>query len=81
METTDAKKKSVQCEVCSKTFSTGTALKVHITSVHEKIKPFICPICGKGLFSKWSLQSHIGRRHSNKEDSTWVNLILNSQIT
>ena len=34
----------LQCEICSKTFSKAGNMKIHITSVHDRKRPFKCEI-------------------------------------
>lgn len=34
------------CEICHHTFANSKTLSKHIKTVHNKIKPFICNICG-----------------------------------
>lgn len=36
------------CELCSKTFTTKVALRIHMR-IHEDVKPFSCDICGKSF--------------------------------
>ena len=34
------------CEICQHVFSTSKTLSKHVKTVHNKIKPFICNVCG-----------------------------------
>ena len=46
------------CHLCGEEFYSKSTLKSHIMSKHEKIKPFICELCGKGSMN---LALHSGR--------------------
>ena len=35
------------CSICDKTFKMVSNLKDHMESVHEKLRPFPCDVCGK----------------------------------
>ena len=48
-----------ECHICGKNFRNGYPLKLHIKTVHEKIKSFKCPTCDKALGSKNALKYHI----------------------
>ena len=37
-------KKVIKCEICDYSFSKTSSLKIHVTSVHENKKSFICDI-------------------------------------
>lgn len=43
------------CEICERKFVNGKTLSKHIKTVHNKIKPFICNVCGKKTARKASL--------------------------
>jgi len=43
------------CEICQRNFVNGKTLSKHIKTVHNKIKPFICNVCGKKTARKASL--------------------------
>lgn len=43
------------CEICERKFVNGKTLSKHIKTVHNKIKPFICNVCGKKMSRKASL--------------------------
>lgn len=34
------------CDICSNVFATSKTLSKHIKAVHNRIKPFICNVCG-----------------------------------
>lgn len=35
------------CEICTRKFSNSKTLSKHVKAVHNKIKPFICNVCGR----------------------------------
>lgn len=43
------------CDICARKFANTKTLSKHVKSVHNKIKPFICNICGKKLARKITL--------------------------
>ncbi|XP_017122028.1 zinc finger protein 672 isoform X2 [Drosophila elegans] len=43
------------CEICNRKFVNGKTLSKHVKTVHNKIKPFICNVCGKKTARKASL--------------------------
>ena len=51
-------------EVCTICNETRTNIKRHIKLTHEKVKSFICDICGKSCSLKYNLEEHIRLRHS-----------------
>lgn len=56
--------RSVNCNVCSRSFKANRSLKTHLAAVHYGILPFICDFCGKSYPVKASLRSHM-TTHSN----------------
>lgn len=55
-----------QCEVCSKYFTTGSALRSH-KNLHLGIKPYCCSICSKAYIKRWHLQQHMRKTHATVE--------------
>jgi len=47
-----------RCELCEKTFLTGSHLKEHMIQ-HTRIFPFNCPICARGFKRKNMFQNHV----------------------
>lgn len=43
------------CDICGRKFVNGKTLSKHIKCVHNKIKSFICNVCGKKMARKASL--------------------------
>lgn len=52
-------KMKFECVVCRKKFSRFSGRKEHIESVHEKVKNFVCDLCGYSSYYKQDLVSHI----------------------
>lgn len=46
------------CSYCPKSFTTAGALKRHVSSIHENIKPYICDCCGKAMKTITALNEH-----------------------
>lgn len=55
-----------ECEQCHKIFSNSKSLKKHFQSVHSKLKPFICNVCGHSCARKAMLQMHL-RQHTGEK--------------
>ncbi|XP_017122027.1 zinc finger protein 583 isoform X1 [Drosophila elegans] len=54
------------CEICNRKFVNGKTLSKHVKTVHNKIKPFICNVCGKKTARKASLIIHM-RQHTGEK--------------
>ncbi|XP_037820855.1 PR domain zinc finger protein 5 [Lucilia sericata] len=54
------------CEICERKFVNGKTLSKHIKTVHNKIKPFNCNVCGKKTARKASLIIHM-RQHTGEK--------------
>ena len=61
------KEKHLACEQCGKSFFRDRELKEHIISIHDKIKPFICELCGFKTAKIDNLNIH--RKKSHRESS------------
>ena len=70
--------KPYHCSLCSSKYSCEISLKRHVQLCHvqelknnseirvyEYYKDVSCPLCGKKLYSKWSLKIHLKRNHAN----------------
>ncbi|XP_052871817.1 zinc finger protein 26 [Anopheles cruzii] len=55
-----------QCSICHHMFSNAKILSKHIKTVHHKIKPFICNVCGYKSARKYTLNIHM-RQHSGQK--------------
>ncbi|XP_043643879.1 zinc finger protein weckle [Drosophila teissieri] len=51
-------KTSTTCDICNKTLSSATALKLHKEGIHQNVKPYICDSCGKQLKTITALNEH-----------------------
>lgn len=54
------------CKICNSTFSVPRQLRLHIDSVHNKMKPFLCSFCGYSASSRSALKLHI-RKHTGSK--------------
>lgn len=54
------------CEICDRKFVNGKTLSKHVKSVHLKIKPFICNVCGFKCSRKSVLEVH-SRQHKKEK--------------
>ncbi|CAH0546038.1 unnamed protein product [Brassicogethes aeneus] len=52
-----------QCEICDRVFVNNKSYTKHVKFVHEKIKPYICSICGHKTSTKAMLELH-HRQHT-----------------
>lgn len=50
--------KTTFCDICNKTLSSVTALKLHKEGMHQNVKPYICDSCGKQLKTITALNEH-----------------------
>ncbi|KAM8706448.1 hypothetical protein ACLKA7_010683 [Drosophila subpalustris] len=49
---------NANCELCNKTLSSSSALKLHMEGMHKDFKRFICDHCGKQLKTITALSEH-----------------------
>ena len=42
-------------------------MKIHVSSVHERNKPFKCEICDQTFSEKGSMNRHVARVHGEKK--------------
>uniref|UniRef100_A0A182RMN6 C2H2-type domain-containing protein n=1 Tax=Anopheles funestus TaxID=62324 RepID=A0A182RMN6_ANOFN len=61
-----------RCNICKHMFSNSKILSKHIKTVHLKIKPFVCNVCGYKCARKATLNIHI-RQHSGLKPLTCKN--------
>ncbi|XP_041356695.1 zinc finger protein 93-like [Gigantopelta aegis] len=57
------------CKLCEKVYTTAIALDIHMLA-HAGLKPFVCDMCGRRLYSKYQLNRHMKRHYSDQGSST-----------
>lgn len=57
------KKSSSKCPICFKTISNIYDLKKHIKITHEKVREFVCPVCGWAFGVSSNLNRHMKNKH------------------
>ncbi|XP_034663640.1 zinc finger protein weckle [Drosophila subobscura] len=50
--------RNTSCDLCHKTLSSVSALRLHKEGMHENVKPYICDSCGKQLKTITALNEH-----------------------
>lgn len=55
-----------KCTKCDRFFANSKSLKSHVKTVHEKIRPFICNICGHKSSRKAMLELHMRQHTASK---------------
>ena len=55
------------CTDCGKSFVKYSKLKLHVNSVHLKLKPYNCNICGESFAQSGNLNKHIQIVHEKKK--------------
>lgn len=60
---------SCNSQDCSMSFSSSKSLARHKTIVHDKHKPYSCPVCRKKFGMQWNLRCHLVT-HIDKNAST-----------
>lgn len=56
--------KSKNCPECGKYFEKRNNLKVHVKTVHQRLKEFACHLCSSFFFTKRNVLMHIDKNHS-----------------
>ena len=76
-------KKTVECEICSKSLSNKTQLARHISAIHEGKKPFKCAICDYSSSRKGDMKRHVESVHEGKSHSsvTFVTTAVLKRVT
>lgn len=52
-----------ECETCSGTFSSLSALQVHVNAKHLKLKNFVCSYCNKRFGHQGTVSNHVKQVH------------------
>ena len=59
--------KKEKCNFCDKVFLIAHDLKVHVESVHLKLRNVLCSHCGKGFYSESNLKEHVESVHKKNK--------------
>ena len=57
----------LECSICDANFTQRGKLNRHISTVHEKKKPFKCSICDCSFSSKHYMNTHVASVHGGKK--------------
>ena len=68
--------KKKECEQCGKNFYNGKSLREHVIAIHDKIKPFLCDLCGFKTAKLGNLNLHRHKSHGGppsyfKQSNLW----------
>ena len=55
--------KNFVCNICGSTYNKKGHLKMHISSIHENLKPFKCEHCGRDFARRQRLKEHVEGIH------------------
>ena len=55
------------CKTCYKSFSVMNSLRIHVSTVHEKKKPYTCQFCEKSFGRHSNLYKHVAAIHEGKK--------------
>lgn len=58
--------RSGECHICHRHFSDKRMLRLHLDTVHNKIRPFLCNYCGYTASCKSTLKMHM-RQHTGEK--------------
>ncbi|XP_053673553.1 gastrula zinc finger protein XlCGF17.1-like [Anopheles nili] len=71
-----------RCLFCNNLFMSRAGVKIHISNMHYKIKPFCCEVCGFRFHTKHALKLHLDRHavlkaqnDLNMKMHPWANLL------
>lgn len=56
-------KPKYKCKICQKNFSSKNVLKIHIESIHQRIKKFDCDLCYYSTYWKQQIKKHFLQKH------------------
>lgn len=58
--------KKFMCSECFKEFTQPSIMKLHISTVYEKERPYKCKSCGRAMSTKIHLRNHTMRNTGEK---------------
>lgn len=65
-----------ECEFCNSKFRRKSDKNRHVRVVHEKSRPFVCPICEKTFGEKYVARRHFPKDISNVRRGHFINELL-----
>ena len=66
---THSDEKPFECDQCDYKGKTESYLQRHKENIHEKLRPHVCHVCGKGYYSIKDMKAHLQIKHGQGEKS------------
>lgn len=71
-KTPKARKEAVTCDQCGKRARNQEQLEKHIMVVHDKLKPYLCDVCGYGTTLRVKMDLHMATKHNEDKVMSYV---------